>query len=144
MKNCKKKQGRLYESPRIKNTNHEDPLKKQRKISSNENEHYSSMLHAGTLSCCSHVWLCVTLFTVAHQAPLSMGFFQARMAWLSMSPSRGSSRPRDWNRISYVYLHWQEGSLPLVTPEKPTLPFYGWVTDWKPFMVFTTMLHSKQ
>ena len=36
---------------------------------------YSSMC-ACELSCFSHVWLFVTLWTVAHQAPLSMGFFR--------------------------------------------------------------------
>ena len=30
--------------------------------------------HACLLSCFSRVWLCVTLWTVAHHAPLSMGF----------------------------------------------------------------------
>ena len=30
--------------------------------------------HAYMLSCFSHVWLFVTLWTVAHQTPLSMGF----------------------------------------------------------------------
>ena len=32
------------------------------------------MLHACMLSRFSHVWLFVTLWTIAHQAPLSMGF----------------------------------------------------------------------
>ena len=36
------------------------------------------------LSCFSHVWLCATLWTVAHQAPLSMGFF--RQAYCSGLP----------------------------------------------------------
>ena len=35
-----------------------------------------------------------------------------------MPSSRGSSQPRDQTHISYVYLHWQEGSLPLVPPGK--------------------------
>ena len=35
------------------------------------------------------------------QAPLSMGFFQARvLEWVAISFSRGSSRPRDWTRVS--------------------------------------------
>ena len=35
-----------------------------------------NILHPGMLSCCSLVRLCATLFTVARQAPLSMGFFR--------------------------------------------------------------------
>ena len=36
-------------------------------------------------------------WSVACQAPLSMGFFQARiLEWIAISFSRGSSWPRDW------------------------------------------------
>ena len=35
---------------------------------------FPSPMHARVLSCFSHVRLCVTLWTAAHQAPLSMGF----------------------------------------------------------------------
>ena len=67
----------------------------------------------------SHVRLFATLWTwtVAHQAPLSMGILQARiLEWLAISPSRGSFQPRanstvcsvagfycDWNNL----LGWQ-------------------------------------
>ena len=48
--------------------------------------------------------LCLTLatpWTVAHQAPLSMGFFQARIPkWVSISFSRASSQPRDQTQVS--------------------------------------------
>ena len=38
------------------------------------------------------VRLCVTLWTIASQAPLSMGIFQARiLEWVAMPSSRGSS-----------------------------------------------------
>ena len=51
----------------------------------------------------SHVQLFVTLWTVAHQAPLSMGFSrQEYWGVLSFSPFRGSSRPRDPNQVSCV------------------------------------------
>jgi len=41
--------------------------------------------------------------TVAHQAPLSMGFFQARiLGWVAISFSRGSSQPRDWTWVSCI------------------------------------------
>ena len=37
-----------------------------------------------------------TLWTVTHQAPLSMGILQARiLEWVAMPSSRGSSQPRD-------------------------------------------------
>ena len=37
-----------------------------------------------------------TPWTVAHQAPLSMGILQARiLEWVAMPSSRGSSQPRD-------------------------------------------------
>ena len=40
--------------------------------------------------------LFVTLWTVARQAPLSMGILQARiLEWVAMLSSRGSSQPRD-------------------------------------------------
>ena len=35
--------------------------------------------------------------------------------------SRGSSRLRDRTCISYVYLHWQAGSLPLAPSGKPSI-----------------------
>ena len=49
----------------------------------------------------SHVRLCATLRTVAHQAPWSMGFLQARiLEWVAIPFSRGSSWPRDWTGVS--------------------------------------------
>ena len=47
----------------------------------------------------SHVQLFVTLWTIiVHQAPLSMGFSQARiLEWVAISISRGSSQPSDNN-----------------------------------------------
>ena len=50
------------------------------------------------LSRFSHVQLCVTLWTVAHQAPQIL---QARtLGWVAMPSSRGPSRPRDRAAIS--------------------------------------------
>ena len=46
---------------------------------------------------------------VACQAPLSMGFFQARiLEWVAISFSRGSSLPRDWTHTSCrgIVYHW--------------------------------------
>ena len=56
--------------------------------------------YAKSLSC---VWLFATPWTVAHQAPLSMGILQARiLEWVAMPSSRGSSQPRDWIQVSCI------------------------------------------
>ena len=45
----------------------------------------------------SHAPLFATLWTIACQAPLSMGLFQAIiLQWVAISFCRGSSWPRDW------------------------------------------------
>ena len=68
------------------------------------------------LSRFSRVLLCVTLWTVAHQAPLSMGFSRQEYEWIAMPSSRESSQPRDRTRVSHL-LQWQAGPLPLVPPD---------------------------
>ena len=71
------------------------------------------------LNCFSCIWFFVTLWTIACQAPLSMGFSrQEYLSGLSYPPSGESSQPRDPTHISYL-LHWQAGSLPLAPPGKP-------------------------
>ena len=51
----------------------------------------------------SHVRLCVTSWTVAHQASLSMEILQERIIeWVSMLSSRRSSQPRDRTHISSI------------------------------------------
>jgi len=53
------------------------------------------------LSRFSDVWLFATLWTIAHQFPLSIGFFrQEHWIVLPWSPPRESSKPRDWAHIS--------------------------------------------
>ena len=48
----------------------------------------------------SRVLLFATPWTVAHQAPLSMGILQARiLEWIAIPFSRGSSQPRDWTWV---------------------------------------------
>ena len=55
------------------------------------------------LSHFSHVRLFATLWTVAHQAPLSMGILQERILdWVAMLSSRGSSQPRERTQVSYI------------------------------------------
>ena len=49
------------------------------------------------------VRLCATPWTIAHQAPLSMGTLQARiLEWFAILFSRGSSQPRDQNCICCI------------------------------------------
>ena len=51
----------------------------------------------------SHVWLFATLWTVARQAPLSMGFFQARLLeWVVISFSGGSWRFGGQTHVSCI------------------------------------------
>ena len=51
----------------------------------------------------SRVQLFATPWTVAHQAPLSLGILQARiLEWVAMPSSRGSSQPRDGIQVSCI------------------------------------------
>ena len=66
------------------------------------------------LSLFSRVRLFVTLWTVACEAHLSVGLFQARiLEWVAMPLTQGS------NLCLLHILHWQGGSLPLVPPGQP-------------------------
>ena len=52
--------------------------------------------HAGMLSRFSHIGLFATLWTLALEAPLSMGILQARiLEWVALPFSRGFSQPKD-------------------------------------------------
>ena len=78
------------------------------------------------LSLLSHVRIFCNPVDCAPQVPLSMGILQARiLEWVVMPSSRGSSQPRYRSSVSYIYLHWQLGSLPLVPPGKPIPGFTG-------------------
>ena len=51
----------------------------------------------------SHAQLFETPWTVAHQTPLFMGIFQARMLeWIAMYSCRGSSQPRDQTQVTLI------------------------------------------
>ena len=51
----------------------------------------------------SQVRLFATPWTVARQAPLSMGILQARvLEWVAMFSSRGFSQPRDQTQASLI------------------------------------------
>ena len=67
----------------------------------------------------SHVWLLWSPWTVAHQAPLSMGFSrQEYWSGLSCPPPDPGIEP-----VSLWLLNWQAGSLPLAPPG------WCWVTN---------------
>ena len=60
-------------------------------------------VHTYVLSCFSGVQLFMTLWTIAFQASLSLGFSRLRiMECDAMPSSSGSSQPRDQTRVSYV------------------------------------------
>ena len=46
------------------------------------------------------------------------------LEWVAMPSSRGFSWPRDRTHISYIYLHWETGSLPLASAGKPHFAFF--------------------
>ena len=81
--------------------------------------YYFYIGHAWSHSCFSPF---VTPWTVVHQTPLSMGFFQAGiLEWVAIPSSRGSSQPRDRTRVSWVsYIdkqilyHWATWEAPIV------------------------------
>ena len=67
------------------------------------NYSFNLLLYECVLSHFSCVWLYATLWTVARQAPLSMGILQVRILdWVTMPYSRGSSWPRDQIHVSYI------------------------------------------
>ena len=72
---------------------------------------------ACVLSCFTHVRLFATLWTVAHQAPLSMGFSrQEYWSGLPCSPLGDLPEP-GIKHTPYMSPPWQVGSLPLAPPE---------------------------
>ena len=69
---------------------------------------YPNILQISQCTCMlshfSHVQLFVTLWTVAHQAPLSVGILQARiLKWVAMPSSRASPLPRGRTHIPQVF-----------------------------------------
>ena len=93
---------------------------------------YNACVRVCMLSHFSHVQLCVALWTVAHQAPLSMGFSrQEYWIWIATSFSRGSPQPRDQTRIDYL-LNRQVSSSPPVLPGKHYIYSQGYILS--PFL----------
>ena len=85
----------------------------------------------------SRVQLFMTLWTIAHQAPLSVGFFrQEYWSGLPFFSSRASFRPRDWTRVSCVsYIsswvtRWAIRKGPISILVNVYYYHYPHVTDW--------------
>ena len=80
---------------------------------------FSHSIYAFMLSHFSCAWLLATLWTVAHQAPLSKGFSR-QDCWsrLPCPPIEDLLNPGIKPRLTCL-LHWQVGSLPLALPIKP-------------------------
>ena len=61
------------------------------------------LTHTCLPSCFSCVRLFVASWTVAPPGCSVHGILQARtLEWTAISPSKGSSQPRDWTQVSYV------------------------------------------
>ena len=76
-------------------------IRKQTRFHSKlRNQWFYSVAETAVLS---HVYLFANLWTVAHQAPLTMGIAQARtLHWVAMPSSRGSSQSRDQTQVSRI------------------------------------------
>ena len=62
----------------------------------------------------------VTPWTVAHQAPLSIGFSRQKY-WKGLPcPLPGDLPDPETKPVSHSFLHWQAISLPLAPPGKPS------------------------
>ena len=93
-------------------------------------EEYSPLvtpLCACVLSCLSRVRLFVTLWTVAHQALLSLGFAgkNATVGYHALLQEIFPTQGSDLCLLNL--LHWQVGSLPLAPPRKPPLLLCGYL-----------------
>ena len=74
--------------------------------------------HVCTLNHFSHVRLCAALWTIAHQAPLSMGFSRQEYWGGLPCPPTGNLSTQGSDPCLLCPL-WQADSLPLVPPGKP-------------------------
>ena len=79
----------------------------------------ANSVHTCMISHFSNVRLFVTLWIVAHQAPLSMGFFSKNTGVDCHTLLQGILSTQGWNLHLLHLLHWQVGSLPLAPPGKP-------------------------
>ena len=69
------------------------------------------------VSMLSFIWLFVTLWTVACQAPLSMEFSSKNIGVGCNFPLQGIFQTQGLNPGLLHFLHYQEDSLPITQPE---------------------------
>ena len=86
-------------------------------------------MHACVLSHFSRVQLFANPWTVAHQAPLSMGFSRQEYCSGLPLPSPGNFLTQGLNLLLLCLLHWQAGSLPLAPPMHGDIPRIHVYTD---------------
>ena len=85
-------------------------------------------------SCFSRVWLCETLWTAAHQAPLSVGFSrQEYWTGLQYPPPGDLPRCLHFSVVHGIFQQEYWSELPFLPPGKsPTLHLLHWQTDFLP------------
>ena len=89
----------------------------------NISQHTTACVHACVLNYFTCAQLFVNPWTVACQAPLSMGFFQTKiLKWVAMPPPWHLPDPRSKPSLLCL-LHWQVSSLPLALPGTPTTAY---------------------
>ena len=91
---------------------------RQLKLRRNFDQSIFIQLSVCVLSCFSRVWLFVTLWTLAHQAPLSVGFSRQEY-WDGLPcPSPGHLPDPGLKPHLLSILHWQTVSWPVVSYQK--------------------------
>ena len=88
------------------------PVKRQREQPTKKKERYV-FSHSVTLDSFATLW------TVARQTPLSMGFPRQEYGNKVQFPNPGDLPDRGIQPASLCLLHWQADSLPLAPPGKP-------------------------
>ena len=101
-------------------------------------------LHACVLSLFGHVQLCVTLWTIAHQAPLSMGLSRQEY-WSGLPcPPPGDLPDPGIKPASPVSPALQADSLPLGHQGSPINSLYNGLTIDTRIFYFKILLESKK
>ena len=79
----------------------------------------------------SHIWLFAIQYTVACQAPLSMGFPRQEYRSGLLFPTLGYLPDQGSNPCLLHFLHWDVDSLPLCHPGRPMNYIYTSVIKYK-------------
>ena len=93
----------------------------------------SSTTAVAACVCAESLHLCQALWTVAPPGCSVHEIVQARiLEWVAMPSSRGSSTPRDWNHVSYIYCidRWVLTSITAWKVQVQRLPVFACVSLW--------------